>query len=165
MRYVKLLYEPWDIGADIERAIEADDYIKSYYLDEKTIGRVDYYDPEEGLFKVAYRQVPPPFQSILADHFRHYPGTLCEITTPNSESDDGLQFVRGFMYKSPILLESREDLYYDKSGKVVRRVKIGEDGEILSEERTSFDVEGNWLNTTMLDASGKVLFVNHRDDD
>lgn len=164
-QYAKIVYEKWDDSLSLEDAIKAEDYSKSYYLDEMTIGRIDYYDPGVGLFKVSYRQVTPPFEPVVSEHFRLYPNTLCELFTPPVGTGDGSLAVHTYLFQPPGLLESRHELHYDSSGRVVRRVTLSERGERLSEERENYDPSGRWVSTTTLNAAGEATREYRRDDD
>jgi hypothetical protein len=164
-RYVKIVYWGCGLQPDIEEAIEAEDYCKSYYIDDETVGRVDTYHPGTGLLKVSYELVAPPFDALVAEHFRLYPGVLCDVCTEPRPTGDGGKVLRVDIYRSVGEVQTRLELHYDRVGDEVRRIILDENGNRLREERRTYDADGKWLSTAIFDADGKPGPVLHRDDD
>ena len=163
-RYVKLLYEKWDGRLDIEEAIAASDYQKSYFLDESTVGRVDMYEPGIGLFNVFYRHAHPPFDTALDEHLAEHPDVPCAFDTPPVPTEEGLFRVQSYHYLPSQELKALYELHVDARYRVIRQVEVGEHGERLGEERYAYDPDG-WVSTTVVDGAGEVTRVYHRDDD
>ena len=164
-KYAKVVHEKLDESLSLEDAIKSEEYCTNYFLDETTIGRIDYYEPGFGLVKVSYRQVSPPLDAVVSEHFRVYPDALCEVFTPTERGNDKALVVHTYLFQPPGLLDSRYELHYDPSGRVERRIKLGENGERVSEENERYDITGQWVSTTTLDASGQAIREYHRDDD
>ena len=126
--YCKIVSVPYDAEQDYGQAIAAGAFAKKYFLDDNTIGRVDYFFPHIGICKVSYRQIEPPFDRQLAEHFREYPeDVFCEFILPEGVSPDGLRVEGVYLFKSPADLEQTRN-FLDERGWVVRRVFFGRDG-------------------------------------
>jgi hypothetical protein len=163
--YTKTAYAKWDDRISVEEAIQQEDYAKLYFLDETTIGRMDVFEPGHGLFKVSYRLVDPPFESLLDSHFREQPNVLCEVVTPPALSDGGVTRVYTYLFDSPMNCKSRYELHFDLNNRVIRSIMLSAGGEYRRDERKSYDAEGEWLSTSVFDGAGNPIRVYHRDDD
>jgi hypothetical protein len=163
-RYTKLVFETWCLEQDIERAIAVGEYTKTYYLDDHTIGRVDLFDRDEGLCKVSYREVPPPYEELLAEHRRTYPGAMCEFWTPAVRSPDNLWVARTSVFEPSGELGNRFEVHSDDAGRCLRRIKLGPDGEPAEEERPIYDGAGRMIGFGLYDAAGNFVREYLNDD-
>jgi hypothetical protein len=107
--------QSWSKGVAIEEAIANNDYFKTYYLEDDTVGRVDYYDKEDGLFKVSYHELQPPYDDILDEHCAKYPGVRCEFVTPAIVRSDGQRVVWTRLYHPGKALKRQDEIYLDYS--------------------------------------------------
>jgi hypothetical protein len=116
---------------------------------------------------VSYRQIGPPFDGLLAEHFREHPeNVFCEFIVPDGVSPDGLRVERVYLFRSPADWELTR-IFLDESGRVVRRVFFGPDGRPHSEERPRYNDAGDIVGRKVCDATtGELWFdADYAEDD
>ncbi len=155
--YFKIVYQKWYDAMDIEEAIATQDYSKTYYLDENTIGRIDYYYHDTGLFKISYRGMQPPFDDALEEHVRAYPGVLCEFWTPESASEGGLRLMRACLYTPSKVLESQDEVYLNDKGHVLKQITMDANGRCMREQRLMYDENWQWIGEELYTGDGKLI--------
>ena len=164
-RYCKIVYEPfYHYLGDIEAAIAAGEYTKTYYLDGRSVGRVDLYTQPEGLFKVSYRGVAPPYDIQLAEHRLKYPGALCEFWTQPIRSSAGLWVVQSVLYEVSGEVGGRSELHLDDNGWPVREIELGPAGQPVEETQRVYNEAGVPVLFRYYDAAGKLLRESSHDD-
>lgn len=149
---------------DIAAAIAAGEYTKTYYLDDCTVGRVDLYSQPEGLCKVSYKEVPPPYEALVAEHHRKYPGAMCEFWTPAVLSDAGLWVVRTCLYDPAGAIDLQFEIHSDEAGRWQREIKLGPGGEPVEERRPLFDCKGEQVGFGLYDSVGQLRTEYFNDD-
>jgi hypothetical protein len=162
--YTKLVFETWYLEMDIESAIAAGEYTKTYYLDDRTIGRVDLYDRDEGLCKVSYREVPPPHDELVAEHRSKYPSAMCEVWTPAVRSADGLRVSRTCLYDATGMPDVRFEIHSDDNGRWQREIRLGPDGDPIEERRPLLDGKGEQIGFELYDPAGHLHTKYFNDD-
>lgn len=165
-KYARVISEPYDATADGEEEIAACGYEKKYFLNDGTIGRIDYVLRDIGVIKVSYRQIAPPFDDVLAEHFREYPEVCCEFILPQGVSPEGLRVERVYLYESPEVIDEQM-LFLDARGWVVRRAWLGPDGQPISEEYPRYNDAGDIIGRKVYDAiTGELRFdADYSEDD
>jgi hypothetical protein len=157
-KYHKLVYSKWDDLLGIQEAIAQNNYLKYYYLDETTVGRVDQYFEWHGLFMVSYRQAPPPpYDDALARHFLEHPTALCEFQTSPVATLEGLRLVRTYRYKPPKTLDQMHEVYLDVHDRVLKRIEIGSNGQRIREEHRVYNEKGELIGTKYYDEAGRLV--------
>jgi hypothetical protein len=156
-QYHKLVYERYNLSVDVEEAIRQGEYRKIYYFEDNSIGRIDEYAPDDGLIKVSYQQTQPPFESEVDAHFEKHPDVLCEFVTPSIRGADGLHVVQSYLYLPSKVLDRRYEGHFADSGKLVKRISIGLDGQRGDETHQVYDEKGRLVKAIVYDASGRLI--------
>jgi hypothetical protein len=151
----------WGDAAGIEKAIATNNrVIKTYFLDETTIGRVDTFRPEVGLARVSYRHLEPPYEEVLEQHRHQHPGVPFDIWTPPTISNDKLHVVRiRYFDESEALTDEQEIHFADKE--LERRyyeVTLGPEGRAVQKAMFLYDARGEHLFTRVYDGLGEFLY-------
>lgn len=165
--YGKVVIEPYDATQSPDQAVATGAYARKFLLDDDTVARVEYFLPRAGLCKVSYRQIEPPFDHTLAEHFGEYPADVfCEIIAPQGISPDGLRIETVYLFKSPADLELTRVFLGDR-GWVVRRTFLGPDGQPTSEEHPRYNDAGEVVGRKVYDAiTGQlILDADYSQDD
>ena len=159
-KYSKLAIERLNDNLDIEEAISAGSYVKKYYFEDNTIGRIDAYISPMGLCSVSYHQSTPPWDALVSEHFVHYPehDVICECVTPISITPDGLRVMMSYYYSAPNVLYSQSEVYLDKNDRVVKRIYIEPDGQRGLEEHLIYNDRGGLLKKKVYSPSGQFLY-------
>jgi hypothetical protein len=158
--YGKIEYASWNRKQTIEEAIAADDYIKTYFLEDGRIGRIDYSRKGKGLVKISYRECELPDESLLGEHLANHPGVLCEIASPKSRSLNGGWIVTSRLYEPSGALDRRYELYYDDGDRLLRSIKLTANGDRVLEERPLYDDNGITVGMELYNASGKLINIH-----
>jgi hypothetical protein len=156
-KYRKLIYQGHPSFLDVEEAIRQEDYRKVNYLPDNSIGRIDSFAPGEGLVKVSYQQIEPPFDAALDEHLQQFPSALCEFVTPPSLGADGLRVVQSYLYLPSKILDRRYEGHIDEDERLVKRIRIGLDGQRGEEVRETYDKAGNLVKSTVYDTGGGLV--------
>jgi hypothetical protein len=164
-KHRKIVYESWLDQFDIEEAIAAGEYTKTYLLADGTVSRVDMFDGPGVLFKVSYRDVPPPYDGPLAEHQSRHPGALSEFWAPAVLADDGTLVVRTCLYEPDGTPGRRFELHRTAAGQTLRQIEIGPGGERLREERPIRGATGEVVGYASYDTSGALVREYRFDDD
>jgi hypothetical protein len=165
-QYVKLMFERVNDKLDIEEAISIGSYVKTYFLDEHTIGRVDTYLEGIGLCNISYREVMPPFDELVRAHFTNYPANdvMCECFTPESVTPEGLRVAMLSYYTAPDVLDFQAEVYMEKNGRVVKRIYVDEDGRPIREEHPIYDYQGELIGRKFYGPTGQFLYEDDYSD-
>jgi hypothetical protein len=151
--YCRIAAEPYDPAHDRDQAIAAGAYARKYFLEDGAVGRVDYHLPRIGLYKISYRQIEPPFELMLAEHFREHPADVyCEFVVAEGVGRDGLRIEKQYLFKSPAD-EELTRTFFDEKDRVVRRIFFALDGRPISEERPRYNNTGEIIGREVCDAS------------
>jgi hypothetical protein len=162
--YRKLVYETYDRFYSIEEAIQQQEYIRSFYLDDDLIGRQELYMSGRGLVKVIHFGIEPPLDALLDEHFREHPSAICEVETPPIQDDQGLRVVRSWLYVPTKVLRSHGLICRDAEGRVVKRVHFGADGTPDGEDHQIYGKDGRLQKMLCYDASGRLVQENNYGD-
>jgi hypothetical protein len=156
-KYRKLVYESSNQRLDVEEAIALNEVTKTYYLADGKIGKVCFFRREKGLYKVSYRELLPPYDDILRQHFEKHPGVVCEFFTPREPAQEGITISKTRVYEAPASLCRQFELYFDATGRLIKQIEIGLHGQWLSDERPIYGKDGYEIGMESYDISGKFI--------
>lgn len=137
---------------------------KTYFLDDGTIARIDYFSKEQGLYKVSHWNLDPPYDAVLEEHWKTYPGVWCEFATREFPTDECPRVIRSRLYLPGNVLDREYEVHLDDQGKTVRRIRFGPDGRRINEEWPIYDDMGKQIGVNVYNGAGKFLYESLDDD-
>jgi hypothetical protein len=155
--YARVVHRSWGAERSVEEALAANDVITTYYLDDDTIGRIDFVRPASGIHTISYREVPPPFDELVAEHFAAYPNAKCEVLTPANVTPAGDRIVWSKFYVPPGRLKYQYEFHLDEAGRTTRAIEIKLDGTRGEEERPIYDAQGKRIGRTIHTPDGREI--------